>query len=62
MELGRLYRQPAISQAGRLIMDDTLAHHTKCCIEELAYLKDPALIQYVWAHDLVTSYYLNCAD
>ena len=27
-------------KAGRLILDDTLAHHTKCSMEGLAYLRD----------------------
>ena len=62
LELARLQRRPVSSQAGRLILDDTLAHHTKCSIEGLAYLKDHALGQYVWAHDVVTSYYVNRAD
>jgi SRSO17 transposase len=61
-ELERLYRRPISSQAGRLLIDDTLAHHTKCSIEELAYLKDHTLNRYVWAHNVVTSYYLNRAD
>jgi hypothetical protein len=38
LELARLHRRPVSSRAGRLIIDDTLAHHTKCQIEELAYL------------------------
>jgi hypothetical protein len=37
-ELERLHRRPISSRAGRLLIDDTLAHHTKCSIEELAYL------------------------
>jgi SRSO17 transposase len=62
LELTRLYRRPVSSRAGRLIIDDTLAHHTKCKIEELAYLKDHKLNRYVWAHNVVTSYYVNRAD
>jgi hypothetical protein len=62
LELARLHRRPVSSRAGRLIIDDTLAHHTKCRIEELAYLKDHKLNRYVWAHNVVTSYYLNRAD
>lgn len=61
-ELERLHRRPVSSRAGRLLIDDTLAHHTKCSIEELAYLKDHTLNRYVWAHNVVTSYYLNRAD
>ena len=62
LEMARLHRRPVSSRAGRLIIDDTLAHHTKCRIEELAYLKDHTLNRYVWAHDVVTSYYVNRAD
>lgn len=62
LELARLHRRPVSSRAGRLIIDDTLAHHTKCRIEELAYLKDHVLKKYVWAHNVVTSYYINRAD
>jgi hypothetical protein len=62
LEVARLHRRPVSSRAGRLIIDDTLAHHTKCRIEELAYLKDHTLNRYVWAHNVVTSYYVNRAD
>jgi hypothetical protein len=62
LELARLHQRPVSSRSGRLIIDDTLAHHTKCCIEELAYLKDHTLNRYVWAHNVVTSYYINRAD
>ena len=62
LEVARLHRRPVSSRAGRLIIDDTLAHHTKCRIEELAYLKDHTLNRYVWAHNVVTSYYINRAD
>jgi hypothetical protein len=62
LELARLHRRPVSSRAGRLIIDDTLAHHTHCQIEELAYLKDHKLNRYVWAHNVVTAYYLNRAD
>jgi len=62
LEMARLHRRPVSARAGRLIIDDTLAHHTQCRIEELAYLKDHTLNRYVWAHDVVTSYYVNRAD
>jgi hypothetical protein len=62
LELARLHRRPVSSKAGRLIIDDTLAHHTRCSMEGLAYLKDHALGRYVWAHNVVTSYYVNRAD
>ena len=48
--------------AGRLILDDTLAHHTNCSIEGLAYLRDHSLGHNVWAHNVVTSYYVNRSD
>lgn len=62
MELARLHRRPVSAKAGRLIIDDTLAHHPRCHIEGLAYLKDHALNRYVWAHNVVTSYYVNRPD
>jgi hypothetical protein len=62
MELARLHRRPVSAKAGRLVLDDTLAHHTRCSIEWLAYLWDHAEQRYVWAHDVVTSYYVNRTD
>lgn len=62
MEIARLLRRPVSEQAGRLILDDTFAHHTKCSIEGLAYLRDRRLGHNVWAHDVVTSYYVNRSD
>jgi hypothetical protein len=61
-ELERLYRRPVSASAGRLILDDTLAHHTKCSIEGLAYLRDHTVGHNVWAHNVVTSYYINRSD
>lgn len=61
-ELRRLYRRPISAQAGRLILDDTLAHHTKCSMEGLAYLWDHSIGRNVWAHNVVTSYYINRSD
>jgi hypothetical protein len=61
-ELARLYRRPVSIQAGRLIIDDTLAHHKQGAIEGLAYLKDHTLNRYVWAHDVVTAHYVNRQD
>lgn len=54
--MDHLHRRPVTSQAGRLLINDTLAHHTKCRIEELAYLKDHTLNRCVGAHNVVTSY------
>jgi hypothetical protein len=62
MELARLYRRPVRAEAGRLAIDDTLAHHTHCQMDWLAYLWDHAEGQYTWAHDVVTSYYVNRSD
>jgi SRSO17 transposase len=62
MELDRLLRRPINVEAGRLIIDDTLAHHTKCKMIGLAYLWDHAEQQSAWAHDVVSSYYVNRSD
>ncbi|MCB9109575.1 MAG: transposase, partial [Anaerolineales bacterium] len=61
-ELTRLHRRPVSTSAGRLILDDTLAHHTKCSMEGLAYLRDHSIGRNVWAHNVVTSYYVNRSD
>ena len=61
-ELIRLRRRPVSTDAGRLVIDDTLAHHTRCQMDWLAHLWDHTCKQYVWAHDVVTSYYVNRAD
>jgi hypothetical protein len=61
-ELVRLHRRPVSAQAGRLIIDDTLAQHKQGAIEGLAYLKDHTLGRYVWAHDVVTAHYVNHQD
>ena len=61
-ELKRLHRRPVSASAGRLILDDTLAHHTKCSMEGLAYLRDHSIGRNVWAHNVVTSYYVNRTD
>jgi hypothetical protein len=62
MEIARLGRRPISTTAGRLIIDDTLAHHTQCKMEGLAYLWDHAEQCYTWAHNVVTSYYVNRSD
>lgn len=62
LEIARLQRRPLSEQAGRLIIDDTFAHHTKCSMEGLAYLRDRRVGHNVWAHDVVTSYYVNRSD
>jgi hypothetical protein len=62
LEVARLKRRPLSEQAGRLIIDDTLAHHTRCSMEGLAYLRDRRVGHNVWAHNVVTSYYVNRSD
>jgi hypothetical protein len=62
LEVVRLQRRPVSAEAGRLIIDDTLAHHTKCTMEGLAYLRARRLGRNVWAHNVVTSYYVNRSD
>lgn len=62
LELKRLHRRPVSSSAGRLVLDDTLAHHTACAMEGLGYLHDHSQGINVWAHDVVTSYYVNRSD
>jgi len=62
LELERLRRRPVGASAGRLIIDDTLAHHTKCGMAGLAYLLDHTIGRNVWAQDVITSYYLNRSD
>jgi hypothetical protein len=61
-ELARLQRRPVSARAGRLIIDDTLAHHTRCSMVGLAYLRDHTLGRNVWAHNVITSYYVNRHD
>ena len=61
-ELARLGRRPVSAEAGRLILDDTLAHHTRCSMEALAYLRDHSIGRNVWAHNVMTSYYVNRSD
>lgn len=61
-ELSRLGRRPVSAEAGRLILDDTLAHHTRCSMEGLAYLRDHSVNRNVWAHNVVTSYYVNRSE
>ncbi len=62
LELTRLHQRPISEQAGRLILDDTMAHHTRCSMDALAYLRDHNLGHNVWAHNVVTSYYVNRSD
>lgn len=62
LELRRLHQRPISEQAGRLIVDDTMAHHTRCSMDALAYLRDHNLGHNVWAHNVVTSYYVNRSD
>lgn len=61
-ELERLRRRPVSASAGRLSIDDTLTHHTKCSMAGLAYLLDHTIGRNVWAHNVITSYYVNRSD
>lgn len=61
-ELARLKSRPVGEKAGRLIIDDTMAHHTRCAMEGLAYLYDHTVSHNVWCHNVVTSYYVNRID
>ena len=62
VELARLRKRPVSASVGRLILDDTFAHHTRCSMAGLEYLRDHTINHIVWAHDVVTSYYVNRAD
>lgn len=62
LELSRLNCRPVSKNAGRLIIDDTMAHHTRCAMEGLAYLYDHTVSHNVWCHNVVTSYYVNRSD
>src|SRR5713226_8675358 len=46
---------------GYLIIDDTLTHHVGQYIQLIAKLWDHAERRYTWAHNLVTSFYVNGA-
>jgi hypothetical protein len=59
MELARLLRRPVSAEAGRLIIDDTLAHHTKCKMDGLAYLWDHCLPNRFLLGKYLTFYPLN---
>lgn len=55
LALNRLYRRPVSEESERLTLDDTLAHHTHCLMESLAYLLDHSIGRNVWTHDVVTN-------
>jgi len=59
LELESLQRDGRTARAGYLIIDDTLAHHVGQSIQFIAKLWDHSEHQYVWAHNLVTSFYVN---
>jgi hypothetical protein len=58
-EVVRGQRRPVSEQAGRLILDDTVAHHTPCAREGLAYLCERRLGRNGWVPKVVTSYSVN---
>lgn len=61
LEREALQRAGASARQGYLILDDTLAHHVGQAMELIAKLWDHAEHRYVWAHNLVTSFYVNGA-
>ena len=62
LERDALQRASASAQQGYLIVDDTFAHHVGQQIEWIAKLWDHSEHRYTWAHNLVTSFYVNRAQ
>lgn len=56
-----LERDGLTAHHGYLIIDDTLTHHVGQHIQLIAKLWDHAEQRYTWAHNLVTSFYVNGA-
>lgn len=61
LEKEALQRAIVSARHGYLVVDDTLAHHVGQQIELIAQLWDHAEHRYSWAHNLVTSFYVNGA-
>jgi len=61
LERENLHRAGCAAQQGYLIVDDTFAHHVGQQMELIAKLWDHSEQRYVWAHNLVTSFYVNGA-
>lgn len=61
LEVQSLQRDGLTAQHGYLIIDDTLTHHVGQQIQLIAKLWDHAEQRYTWAHNLVTSFYVNGA-
>jgi hypothetical protein len=59
LERESLQRAGCSAQHGYLIVDDTFAHHVGQQMELIAKLWDHSEQRYVWAHNLVTSFYVN---
>ncbi len=61
LEVQSLERDRLTAHHGYLIIDDTLTHHVGQHIQLIAKLWDHAEQRYTWAHNLVTSFYVNGA-
>lgn len=61
LEVQSLQRDGLTAPHGYLIIDDTLTHHVGQQIQLIAKLWDHAEQRYTWAHNLVTSFYVNGA-
>ncbi len=61
LEVQSLQRDGLTAPHGYLIIDDTLTHHVGQQIQLIAKLWDHAEQHYTWAHNLVTSFYVNGA-
>ena len=61
LEVQSLQRDGVTAHHGYLIIDDTLTHHVGQQIQLIAKLWDHAEQRYTWAHNLVTSFYVNDA-
>lgn len=59
LEVPSLQRDGLTAGHGYLIIDDTLTHHVGQQIQLIAKLWDHAEQRYTWAHNLVTSFYVN---
>lgn len=62
LEKEAVLRAGLSARHGYLIVDDTFAHHVGQQMELIAKLWDHAEQRYCWAHDLVTSFYVNDAQ
>jgi hypothetical protein len=61
LEVQSVHRDGLTAHQGYLIIDDTLTHHVGQQIQLIAKLWDHAEQRSTWAHNLVTSFYVNGA-